>query len=148
MSTLSAPERLRLSYRLAGSVAVVALDGEIDVSTCGLLRERLLRVLTDECHQGLVLNMRGVNFIDSTGIGVLVGVWHRECASQWSLVLAAPSRQVRGVLETTGLTKILAVCDTEDDAVRACGRQPRAGAWVTRAPVSAATSPARPRTPG
>jgi anti-anti-sigma regulatory factor len=35
-------------------------------------------VVGDENYHGLVGNLAGVNFIDSTGIGVLVGVWHRS----------------------------------------------------------------------
>jgi hypothetical protein len=42
-------DRLRLEYRTDGSVAIVDVDGEIDVFTCGLLRDRLL-ALVDEGH--------------------------------------------------------------------------------------------------
>jgi anti-sigma B factor antagonist len=73
-----------------------------------------------------VVNLAGVNFIDSTGLGVLVGVWHRLGARRGSLALAAPSRQIQRILATTGLTKVLAVYDLEADAVQAC-RQPPGG---------------------
>jgi anti-anti-sigma factor len=91
MGTAEAPGRLLLQYRLDSGVAVVTVIGELDVSTSGLLREGLLRVLTDENRRGLVVNLSGVTFIDSTGIGVLVGVWHRVRAMNSSLALAAPS---------------------------------------------------------
>jgi anti-sigma B factor antagonist len=86
---------LRLHYRLDSGVAVVTVVGEVDVATCGLLREGLLRVVTDENYRGLVLNLAGVNFIDSTGLGVLVGVGRRVTATDSCLALAMPSRQVR-----------------------------------------------------
>jgi anti-sigma B factor antagonist len=126
MGTAEAPGRLLLQYRLDGGVAVVTVTGELDVSTSGLLREGLLRVLTDENHRGLVVNLARVNFIDSTGIGVLVGVWHRVRAMNSSLALAAPSPRARGILDTTGLTKAFSVYDSEAEAVQAC-RQPAAG---------------------
>ena len=91
MGTAEAPGRLLLEYRLDSGVAVVTVTGELDVSTSGLLRDGLLRVVTDENRRGLVVNLAGVNFIDSTGIGVLVGVWHRVRAMNSSLALAAPS---------------------------------------------------------
>ena len=65
-----------------------------------------------------------VTFIDSTGIGVLVGIWHRVRASHGGLALAAPSRQIQRVLDTTGLAKAFSVYDTEPEAVRACRRPP------------------------
>src|SRR2546429_3339570 len=126
MGTAEAPGRLVLQYRLDGGVAVVAVTGELDVSTSGLLREGLLRVLTDENHRGLVVNLAGVTFIDSTGIGVLVGIWHRVRAMHSSLALAAPSPRARGILDTTGLAKAFSVYDSEAEAVQAC-RQPAAG---------------------
>ena len=112
-------DRLRLEYRIDHGVAIVDVDGEIDVFTCGLLRDRLL-ALVDEGHSSLVVNLGKVSFIDSTGIGVLVGVWHRMQAAAGILVLAAPSRQARAVLNTTGLTKSFPVYDTEAQAVQAC----------------------------
>lgn len=123
MSTVEGSQRLHLGYHLDTGVAVVTVTGEVDVATCDQLRAGLLRVVTDETDRGLVVNLAGVRFIDSTGIGVLAGVWHRFDARPGSLALAAPSRQVRHILDTTGLTKVFAVYDLEAEAVQAC-RQP------------------------
>jgi anti-sigma B factor antagonist len=125
MNPADAPDRLLLDYRLDSGVTVVKVTGEVDVSTSGSLRTSLLRVITDEIHHGLVVNLASVSFLDSTGLGVLVGIWHRVCATQGCLALAVPSRQVRGILETTGLTKVLPIYDTEEAAVQAC-REPTA----------------------
>lgn len=120
MSTDEDLQRLHLDYRLAAGVAVVVVTGEVDVATCHLLREGLLRIVTDEHDRGLVVNLAGVSFMDSTGLGVLVGVWHRLSARRGCLALAAPPGQVRRILATTGLTKVLPVYDLETDAVHAC----------------------------
>jgi anti-sigma B factor antagonist len=120
MGAAESPERLHLEYHLDGGVAVVTVTGEVDVSTCGLLRDHLIRVVTDEDYRGLVVNVAGVNFIDSTGFGVLVGVWHRVSATDYGLALAAPSSRTRDVLDTMALTKAFSVFDTEAEAVRAC----------------------------
>ncbi len=125
MGPAEAAGRLRLEYRLDSGVALVTVTGEIDISTSALLREYLLRVITDEPHRSLVVNLAEVSFIDSTGTGVLVGVWHRVRATNVSLALAAPSRQARGILDITGLAKVLPVYDTEAEAVQAC--RPPAG---------------------
>ena len=123
MSTADAPDRLVLAYRLDTGIAVVKVTGDVDVSTSGSLRDSLLRVISDENYRGLVVNLASVNFIDSTGAGVLVGIWHRDQAAQGCMALAAPSRQARGILETTGLTKVFPVYGTEAEAVQAC-REP------------------------
>jgi len=126
MNTAEAPERLALEYGSADGIAVVQVAGEVDVANCGVLRDALLRIVTDEGFRGLVVNLAGIRFIDSTGIGVLVGVWRAARVTTSGVVLAAPAPPVRRLLETAGLTKILPVYDAEADAVHAA-RQPPAG---------------------
>jgi anti-sigma B factor antagonist len=126
MNTAKAPEQLLFRYGLDDGVAVVRVSGEVDVATCGLLRDRMLRIVTDEDFRGLVVNLAGVRFMDSTRIGVLAGVWRRVAATTAGLALAAPAPQVRRVLDTAGLTRVLPVYDAEADAVAAV-RQPPAG---------------------
>jgi anti-sigma B factor antagonist len=118
--------RLLLQSRLDGGVAVVGVTGELDVFTSGEFREGLLQVIGDGNDRSLVVNLAGVRFIDSTGTGVLVGVWHRVRATNGMLAVAAPSRQARGILEMTGLARTFPVYETESEAVRAC-RAPAAG---------------------
>ena len=48
MDTAEAPERLALEYGLADGIAVVQVTGEVDVASCGVLRDSLLRIVTDE----------------------------------------------------------------------------------------------------
>jgi anti-sigma B factor antagonist len=109
-----------LQSRIDGDVAVVRVTGELDVFTSAEFREGLLRVIGDEKDRSLVVNLAGVSFIDSTGIGVLVGVWHRVRATNGMLAVAAPSRQARGILEMTGLARTFPVYETESEAVHAC----------------------------
>jgi anti-sigma B factor antagonist len=114
------PERLQCRYRLSRGIAVIDVRGEVDVSTCGLLRDRLLLALTDRGRNNIVVNLADVSFIDSTGLGVLVRVWHRAQAGQGILALAAPSPQARAVFGATGLLKVLSIYETEAQAVEAC----------------------------
>jgi anti-sigma B factor antagonist len=95
----------------------VDADGEIDVFTCGPLRDRLL-ALVDDGHSHLVVNLGRVSFIDSAGLGVLVAVWQRPFDGV--LALAAPSPSVRGVFDATRLTKAISIYESPAEAVQAC----------------------------
>jgi anti-sigma B factor antagonist len=106
-------------------VAVVTVTGDVDVASSSALRDGLLQVVADENFRGLVVNLAGVSFIDSTGIGVLVGVWRRTKATDGCLALASPSRQAQSVLDATGLTKVLSLYSTEEEAVQACAQPGR-----------------------
>lgn len=103
------PGRLLIDCQLDTTVAIVTVNGEIDVATCGPLRDGLLRAIANEACTGLVVNLAGTTFIDSTGVGVLVGIWHRARSARRCLALAAPSRQAQAILESTGLTKVLPI---------------------------------------
>jgi anti-sigma B factor antagonist len=122
MSTAADPGRLQVAYRMSSGVAVVDVSGEVDIGTCGLLRDRLLLAVTDELRHSLVVNLAAVNFIDSTGIGVFVGVWHRIQASQGIMALAELSPRAHTVFSVAGLTKMLSIYPTEEEAVQACLR--------------------------
>ena len=83
--------------------AVVVLAGEIDVYAAPDLREAVLDLLNTGHHR-LVLDLADVTFIDSTGLGVLVGVLKRiGLNGDGSLRLRAPSPQVSMALGVTGL---------------------------------------------
>ena len=120
MSMATDPGRLRVGYRMSSGVAVVDVSGEVDIGTCGLLRDRLLQALTDEGGPSLVVNLAEVDFIDSTGIGVFVGVWHRIQAGQGIMALAELSPRAQTVFSVAGLTKMLSIYATETEAVQAC----------------------------
>jgi anti-sigma B factor antagonist len=136
MSTAADPGRLQVAYRMSSGVAVVDVSGEVDIGTCGLLRDRLLLAVTDELRHSLVVNLAAVDFIDSTGIGVFVGVWHRIQASQGIMALAELSPRAHTVFRLAGLTKMLSIYPTEEEAVQAClqpaGTAPAAGSPADR----------------
>jgi anti-sigma B factor antagonist len=117
VSTGSPGGRLVLECRLEQGIPVVRVGGEVDVSTSGELRSSLLAAVSTKASQSLVVNLADVQFIDSTGIGVLVGLWRRIRAGNGRLVLAAPSSQVRRTLDTAGLTEVLPCYELESEAV-------------------------------
>ena len=83
--------------------AEVVVTGEIDMSTASKLRD-LLNGLVDSGSSRILLDCRGLEFLDSSGIGVLVAVRTR-LGDAGSLTLQSPPAHVRKVLEVTGVTE-------------------------------------------
>jgi len=81
---------------------------QLDAAEALHLRQQILDALEDGSPR-LVLDMADVDFIDSTGLGVLVGGLKRARAAGGDLQLSAPSRTVVKVLRITGLNKIFDV---------------------------------------
>jgi anti-sigma B factor antagonist len=99
-------------------ILVMVISGPMDVATTPRLRNSVVRSI-DEGHHRLVLDMSGVDFIDSIGLGVIVGVVHRLRPHGGSLAIAAPSVQTRNIFQITQLFRVVALHDTVEEAVSA-----------------------------
>ncbi|HYU83616.1 MAG TPA: STAS domain-containing protein [Kribbellaceae bacterium] len=96
---------LSLTTRTEGERTVVEVGGEIDVYTAPKLREKLIELVNaGEYH--LVVDLEKVDFLDSTGLGVLVGGLKRVRTHNGSLSLVCTSERLLKVFRITGLTKV------------------------------------------
>jgi anti-sigma B factor antagonist len=95
-----------------GNEATVVASGEIDLASSPELR-RELQALLDDGARRIVLDLGAVTFIDSSGLGVLVGVLKRinEEGDEGSLEIRGLNGPVRKVFEITGLHEIFVVRD-------------------------------------
>ncbi len=109
---------LTLESREEGDRTVVAVGGEIDVYTAPKLREQLVDLVNDGRYH-LVVDMEGVEFLDSTGLGVLVGGLKRVRAHDGSLRLVCTQERILKIFRITGLTKVFPIHDTVSEAVAA-----------------------------
>ena len=96
-------------------VRVVTVSGEVDLETAPELGDHALAALKDVSVH-LVLDLRGVTFMDSTGLKVLLATAHRAELAGGSLVLVAPNRAVNRILTLTGLDKTFVLADDLADA--------------------------------
>ena len=103
-----------------GGVVVCTAIGELDVSSAPRLRQELVRAVADsDGPPRIVVDLAGVDFLDSTGLGVLLGGLKRARAQGGELVLARAEPQVRKVFEVTRVVEILPIHDELDAAVAA-----------------------------
>lgn len=107
---------LSLSTRTVGDRTVVEVGGEIDVYTAPKLREQLVELVNDGSYH-LVVDMEGVDFLDSTGLGVLVGGLKRVRAHEGSLRLVCTQERILKIFRITGLTKVFPIHSSVEDAV-------------------------------
>lgn len=96
--------------------SVVDIGGDIDLGSVPTLRSQLHQLLVDgRVH--LVLDLHDVTFLDSTGLGVLVGIQKQVRIFRGSLVIVAPSQPVLRILELTALDKVFRIHATHEDAL-------------------------------
>lgn len=109
---------LKIDHRTVGGLTVVSLAGDIDVFESPRLREELQRLI-DAGHQHLAVDLNAVRFLDSTGLGVLVGIFHRLRAVDGSIVLICTSDRIREVFRVTRLTDVFAIHPDLESVMRA-----------------------------
>ncbi len=87
-----------------GSVAVLALRGELDLATAPELEQVVRSLLADRSVERFVVDMTGLTFMDSSGLAVLL-----QAAAGGQVLLRSPSVVIRQVIESTGLTGVLVI---------------------------------------
>lgn len=98
-----------------GRWSVLAVTGEVDVATAPRLREQLVE-LVGSGKNHIVVDLEGVEFLDSTGLGVLVGALKRVRTSDGDLALVCTEPRILKVFEITGLTKVFTIHRSVDEA--------------------------------
>lgn len=99
---------LEISSEITDGKAIIRIEGEVDVSNTSELRDALDTALADGAKE-VEADFAEVAYIDSTGIGVLVGAAHRAQESGSVLVVANPQKNVERVFSLLGVDKDLNV---------------------------------------
>src|SRR6266496_4431638 len=109
---------LGIQTHISGDVFIVRCDGRIVFGDEGAaLRERVRQMLSGSPR--IVVNLNGVHYIDSGGLGILVGLSVSARNRGGELKLVSPSKRVNDLLQRTNLDTILRVYGNDEEGVAA-----------------------------
>ena len=108
---------MRIEHEVSERGILVRLAGELDVASADAFRNTADRLLAATGSMRLFLNLEGVTFIDSSGLGAILGRYKRisQMNGRMGIIGAAP--QVRTILELSGILKIIPLFDSEARAL-------------------------------
>ncbi|MGH9256455.1 MAG: STAS domain-containing protein [Vicinamibacterales bacterium] len=108
---------MQLEQRIVGDVAIVRVSGEITLKRGGdaMLHDKV-RSLIEQGHKRVLVDMAGVSYIDSAGLGELVQAYSTTRNHGGSLKLFNPTERLRNLLVLTQLTALFGKCDYDDEA--------------------------------
>jgi anti-anti-sigma factor len=109
---------MKIDKTLNDEYAVLTLKGEFDTFYCPALMQEVEDLLEKGVNH-LVLDMRLVKFINSTALGAVIKAHKRSRAEGGELVIAQPSMFVRDVITKVGIDKLIALHDSEEQAIKA-----------------------------
>jgi anti-sigma B factor antagonist len=108
-----------LSTRYAGRVAIVHLQGRFTLGPAlHRVKPRIDSVLSAKSSTGLVLNLAGVDYIDSSGLGELVAIHASAMRRRAGVVLACVPARIQELLSITRLDGIFTLCADETSALQ------------------------------
>jgi anti-sigma B factor antagonist len=100
---------------LDARTSVIDVEGDLDLATAPQLKWMLVDAL-DEGHSQLVLDLTRTTFMDSTALGVLVGVT-RSLGADGTLAIVCASHTLAKIFELSGMDGVFAIYPTLDDAL-------------------------------
>lgn len=106
---------LQIIVRSDSKVPVVDLAGEVDAYTSARFRETMIDLIENGAAN-LIISMEKVEYIDSSGLGALVGGLKRISEKSGRIVIVCSNPQIRKVFEITGLEKVFRLYTDEEEA--------------------------------
>jgi anti-anti-sigma factor len=107
---------MSLSVLSRSGLTIARLEGDLDIGTTPVLRERLLGVLGPGVRL-LIIDLSGVSFCDVSALAVLIGIQRRARGLGSTVRLAAPRPQMAKLMRVTGLDRHFTICASLDDAL-------------------------------
>jgi anti-sigma B factor antagonist len=110
-------DALRLASERRGSVLIVTVAGELDIVTSGQFDDYLSQARRENPH--IILDLAGVEFMDTSTLAVIVGHWKKLMRAGGSLALAGARYRYTKTLWITGLAHKLPLYDSVEEALKA-----------------------------
>jgi anti-sigma B factor antagonist len=104
----------RVEVANKGEAAIISVSGELDLASSPALEEELERACSSDASL-VVVDLRGLEFMDSTGLSVLVRAHQRAIESSQRFGLVNGSQQVQRLLTLTGVAERLTLADAPEE---------------------------------
>ena len=108
---------MQIATRRLDNMTIFDVSGDVDLATSPELRKALLRELREARVPRVILNLKAVRYIDSSGVASLVEGLKVSRDLRARLILFGLNTTVREVLQLSRLLKIFEICENEEQAV-------------------------------
>ena len=107
-------EQFEVAVEVGGPLPVVRVRGELDTATSPVLRRALTTLINENPGRRVVVDLAHMAFIDSTGLGVLVGALKRARNHGGDVLLASLTSMTTKVLDITGMCRVFEIVELPD----------------------------------
>lgn len=115
---LNKSEYMWLDFEKRGNVLVVSLIGELDHHSAEEVRVKIDDRISRENVRKLILDFSGVTFMDSSGIGVIIGRYKKISMRSGEVNIISVNKSIKRVFELSGIFKIIKYYENLDEALK------------------------------
>jgi len=108
---------LNITTFLKRGVLIVRVEGELDMHVADKFRQKIDNALETSGVKHILFNLEAVKFIDSSGLGVILGRYKKISAAGGKVLVAQIQPQVLQIFELSGLLKIIKLYNSEAEAL-------------------------------
>ena len=108
---------MQLRFRKHGRTLIVTLDGELDHHNASRIREDIDEKFSQAKAKNIIFNLEKLQFMDSSGLGILIGRYKAVSATGGKTFIASPSSPAKRLIFLAGIHKIIPVFKTLDEAL-------------------------------
>ena len=109
---------MKFELSKAGTFLIVRIGGELDHHYCDIIRNRIDPELMEPPIRNIVFDLTGLTFMDSSGIGMMMGRLRIVQAIGGNACLICENKNVLRILEMSGVMRLFSRCKDVADAVR------------------------------
>ena len=108
---------MKVDFSMQGATLVVMINGEVDHHTSVALRENVDREFQKRRARSILFDFNNIVFMDSSGIGLLMGRYRTVAISGGSIALFNVKPKVNQMLELSGIYKLMRAYENKDEAL-------------------------------
>lgn len=108
---------MRVSAQFDGATLVVKVTGDFDIIVAEEFKETVDAFIDRHKAKCLLVDLNGVSFIDSSGLGAIIGRYKKLQQIKGKMVIACPKPQVKRILQVSGIEKIVGIYSNKQSAL-------------------------------
>lgn len=109
---------MQINFEIKNKILIVMIEGELDHHTSMEIRDRIDKEMNRNKTKNLILDFTNLTFMDSSGIGVILGRYKNIQKRNGKLIIVNPNPQVIRIITISGLHKIVPVFSDMEDALK------------------------------
>ena len=108
---------MKISTDIEGNFLLVRIKGDLDMHTVPEFKKKITTIMNQKGIDNLILNLKSVNFIDSTGLGAILGRYRELTSNNGELILIGLTSPVKRIFQLSGVLELISVYESEDDII-------------------------------